>query len=287
MVPAHPRLSSPAVSAPSLWARFSDIDADSRPDELLAHLDDLAGLAPMREAKRRATDALELEPGDRVLDVGCGTGVDIPDMLERLRPTGHVTGIDVSSRAVEAAKERLAGISDVSLVVADVQSLPFPDRSFDACRADRTLQHVPSLPDALAEMRRVLVPDGRLVVLETMAELQAPSACLQHPVATSLGAVQQTREERRGWLAYMLPLLVSQAGYRIVRFDVDERASHDFHEVDVAFRLRESIERAIGAGAVTAANAKEWLDELGEAAAAEQVAVSLRSILLVARLAED
>jgi ubiquinone/menaquinone biosynthesis C-methylase UbiE len=210
------------VSDSSFWSRYRDVDADERPDAMLAILDGYAALEPVRELKRKATEALELRDGSRVLDVGCGTGVDLLPMLDAVRPTGTVTGVDVSRRAVEEVERRHASEHAVSAVVADVHALPFEDGAFDACRADRTLQHVERPDAALAELRRVLAPGGRLVVLEVITELSAAGDADRHPAVVAMREQWATSDERKGWLPLMLPLLLARAGFTGVDVAVAE-----------------------------------------------------------------
>ena len=94
----------------------------------------------------------------RMLEVGGGQGF----FAERLaRELGAVVvGIDVSERMVELQRER-----GIDAQVGDVQSLPFPDASFDAVSAQYMLYHVPDLPRGLSELARVLRPGGRLVAI--------------------------------------------------------------------------------------------------------------------------
>jgi ubiquinone/menaquinone biosynthesis C-methylase UbiE len=98
-------------------------------------------------------------PQARVLDVGSANGVH----LRLVAPLcAHATGIDVSPRMIEIARERLAadGVANVDLVQASADDLPFDDASFDLVYSFSTLLLVPNLSQALDEIRRVLVPGG-------------------------------------------------------------------------------------------------------------------------------
>ena len=114
-------------------------------------------------------DDLELRPGDRVLDVGCGPGRLASVFADRVAPTGAVDGIDASVEMIkrarsQARKRRVA----VTFQVAFAQDLPFPDVTFDAVGCTLALHHVAQdhQRTAVEEMYRVLKPGGRLLIAE-------------------------------------------------------------------------------------------------------------------------
>ncbi|WP_368744595.1 class I SAM-dependent methyltransferase [Desertibaculum subflavum] len=102
--------------------------------------------------------------GRRVLDVGCGDGALAVDLLRR---GAEVTGIDVSSAMIEAAKRRAAGLrGDIAFEIADARKLPFPDASFDVVTAITILCFIEDAQPVFREIARVLRPGGRLVIGE-------------------------------------------------------------------------------------------------------------------------
>jgi demethylmenaquinone methyltransferase / 2-methoxy-6-polyprenyl-1,4-benzoquinol methylase len=109
---------------------------------------------------RRETAAAVVRPGDRVLDVCCGTG-DLA--LAAARVGGRVTGIDFSEPMLERARRKAPGLTWVQ---GDALALPFEDHSFDAVTIGFGLRNLEDERRGLAELRRVLVPGGRLGVLE-------------------------------------------------------------------------------------------------------------------------
>ena len=109
---------------------------------------------------RQRTAAAVVRPGDRVLDACCGTGALA---LAGLAAGGSVTGLDFSERMLACAR---AKSTEVEWVRADALALPFPDAAFDAATVGFGVRNLERLDAGLAELHRVLVPGGRLAVLE-------------------------------------------------------------------------------------------------------------------------
>lgn len=116
--------------------------------------------------KKLSFELLQLKPGMQVLDVGCGIGMDLPTLADRVGASGMIVGLDHDQTRLRAAKETIAGRSNVRLVMAEAQELPFPNHSFDRVRADRVLLYIPESAQTLAEMVRVLRPGGILTLIE-------------------------------------------------------------------------------------------------------------------------
>jgi len=110
---------------------------------------------------RRLAATAAVRDGDRVLDAACGTGdLAIADLE---RGAGKVTGLDFSERMLERARRK---DSRIEWVQGDMLALPFADATFDAATVGFGVRNVADLPLALAELRRVLRPGGRLAILE-------------------------------------------------------------------------------------------------------------------------
>lgn len=108
-----------------------------------------------------------LQPGMRLLDVGCGPGSITRDLAERLAP-GQVVGLDLSAETLAAAREDAAarGLTNLAYQQGSVYELPFPDQSFDVAYAHQVLQHLREPAHAVGEMLRVLRPGGLIAVRE-------------------------------------------------------------------------------------------------------------------------
>lgn len=115
----------------------------------------------------RGMDALGIGQSDRILDVGCGHGRSLTELAARARK-GCVIGADPSELMVEIAAQRnrpLIEAARVTVVLATVEALPFPDASFDKVLCVHVLYFWNDLDASLREIARVLRPGGRLGLL--------------------------------------------------------------------------------------------------------------------------
>lgn len=141
--------------------------------------------APGRAA---AIKHLALEPKDVVLEVGIGTGLNLP----LYPPSCRLTGIDLSQEMLDKAVERVEQIAmpNVTLKVRDATSMDFADDAFDKAVATYTISAVPDPVAVLREMRRVVKPDGVIVILNHFRSDRRAVGHLEDlvaPVCTRLG----------------------------------------------------------------------------------------------------
>ncbi len=143
----------------------------------------------------------------RVLEVAVGTGRDLPFYPADAK----ITGIDLSPAMLALAKKRAAELGrDVELVVGDAQELPFEDASFDSVVTALALCSIPDPVAAIGEMKRVLVPGGRLLLLDHIRSSWPPVLAVQwlvERVTIPMGGDHHTRRH--------LPL-VRAAGFEVV-----------------------------------------------------------------------
>ena len=120
----------------------------------------------------RLRQILEPEPGERVLEVGPGTGYYTLDLAEWVGPDGTVEIFDIQQEMLDHTMERVRerGISNVHPTLGDARSLPYADDSFDAAALTAVLGEVPDPDTALREINRVLKPGGRLIVGELFGD---------------------------------------------------------------------------------------------------------------------
>lgn len=118
-------------------------------------------------ARPLATDLVHLaalRPGERVLDVACGTGVVARLASQRVGAIGTVAGLDVNPGMLAVARSATPPGMPIEWHEASAEAMPIPDASFDVVLCQMGLQFMPDKPAALREMRRVLVRGGRLIL---------------------------------------------------------------------------------------------------------------------------
>ncbi len=121
-------------------------------------------------AREKGLEALAVQSGEHVLEIGFGTGHSLVQLAQAVESSGSVTGIDVSEGMKEVAEKRVqeAGVADrVKLVIDDAKKLPFQDDQFDVVTMSFTLElfELDVIPSVLAEIRRVLRPTGRVGIV--------------------------------------------------------------------------------------------------------------------------
>ena len=120
-----------------------------------------------RDALRRRAlvrEALGAQPGDRILDLGCGPGFYVAELLEDVGESGHVVGLDASEAMLAVAERRVEGHQNAAFHQADATSLPAEEASCDRALSVQVMEYVPDVPAALAELHRVLKPGGTVLV---------------------------------------------------------------------------------------------------------------------------
>lgn len=129
----------------------------------LAKVYDLVYGPTLHPGRVTALERMGIRPGDRILEVGVGTGINTS-----LYPRNcHVTGVDLSSSMLEKARERVAreGLPNVRLFEMDAQNLTFGDGTFDIVYAPYLVSVVPDPVAVAREMRRVCKPGGKIIIL--------------------------------------------------------------------------------------------------------------------------
>jgi ubiquinone/menaquinone biosynthesis C-methylase UbiE len=257
-------------------AAFTNVDDTADPDFFLRFLKRGNSLESIKQAKPIILDGLRLQDGQHVLDVGCGTGEDVIELAGRVRPSGQVTGIDISHAMIDEARRRTPREAhQVRYETADVQALPFADHCFDACRVERVLMHVPDPQLAIAEIVRVTKPGGRICIFDFDWDTHIVDSPYR---ATSRAVVRSfTDGIRNGWIARQLPRLLSDHDVSDIR--------HPAHTVflDEPFYellLSGHLEVAQRAGNLDPEKLRRWWDHLRSASEAGTFLAAVTALIV-------
>jgi ubiquinone/menaquinone biosynthesis C-methylase UbiE len=130
---------------------------------------------PVRAQRRRAIQALGLRPGDSVVDVACGTGLNLPMIEELIGPDGRIVGVDMTDAMLARAQARIEtnGWRNINLVQADAAAFDFPTE-VDAILSTYALTQVPECAEVIALGAAALSAGGRWVVLDLKVPANAP-----------------------------------------------------------------------------------------------------------------
>jgi ubiquinone/menaquinone biosynthesis C-methylase UbiE len=169
---------------------YEKIDLDSIP---AASIESFAGVGYY-------FDMANLQEGHNVLDLGSGSGMDAFIAGLKVGKSGHVTGVDMTEEQLEKA-ERLRKqhqFDNVSFHKSYIESLPFPDRSFDAVISNGVINLAPDKSKVFAEISRVLKPGGRMIIADIVTEKQLPEnvVCNSTLWAACIGGASQQDDYR-------------------------------------------------------------------------------------------
>lgn len=177
-----------------------------------------------REFVPRLLAAARLARGQRVLDVGTGTGMAAAMAAETVGPSGQVVATDISGPMLDTARERLGTLANVSVAVEDGQALGMPDASFDAVLCSMALMLFPDPARGLAEFRRVLREGGRAAVSVNTT----PERSFISRTTVAIGHHVPSRAEAAARYFCLgdpehLRALFDAAGFRDVEMAIEER----------------------------------------------------------------
>lgn len=270
----------PIESMPS----FTNVDQSGRPRLCVQSLDAQSALPFFQAYKAQTFALLGLQPGQRVLDIGCGTGDDTRTLARQVSPGGFATGLDYSATMVTEAQQRSVGLGlPVAYCRGDVHRLGFADAQFAGCRADRTFQHLVDPRQALSEIVRVTRAGGRIVIVDPDHESMLVDS--PHLAVTRRFFDWRSDQLRQGSLAHHMPALFKQLGLVDVQVVPLTRVATDFAETEAIFQLTAGMRLAQQAGVVTAREADTWVEAQRVAAEAGEFLFSLTYIITAGRKA--
>jgi ubiquinone/menaquinone biosynthesis C-methylase UbiE len=263
----------PAGPHPDPWR---DADGQANIDEMAKSLEARGRTPAQARLRRRFLKFVPVKSGERVLEVGCGTGVVVRDLAALVGRRGEVVGVDASRRLLERARalcRESAGGARIALRVADGGHLPFAAHRFDAALAVTVILHVADPLRVAREMTRVTRPGGRVGLQDQdfgVVALTHPDRALTERIMR--GVAERVYEEPHS--GRRLPGLLRAAGLVDVRLLTDVYQDTTLEPWTKTF-LERRAERALRFGIVDVTTAGRWLDGFTEVVAAEAFVLTL------------
>ncbi|GAB4264937.1 MAG: hypothetical protein Kow0065_15710 [Methylomicrobium sp.] len=235
--------------------------------------------------KEYSYQCMEIAPGRKLLDLGCGPGVDLKALCELSDHESHIVGVDYDRHMLMNAAEycrQYYRTGRLSLINAKADDLPFFENYFDSCRSERLFMHLQAPEEVLREIKRIVKPQGVVVVAETdwaslSIDTQLPS------IERILSHYRMTHLMNNGYSGRSLYRQFKQAGFA----DIDMRV-FPIHVTDLSLFYSLSIqqaveERALVHGALTQREFDDWREDLSKSANEGCFYACINTIVISAR----
>jgi len=257
---------------------FTQVDRTKDPDFFVRFMDEAQKPAGIQASKRLMLERMALAPGEAVLEVGCGPGTDVFDMVALVGPAGRLVGLDASEVMIAEARRRAKALPvPITFEVGQVQALPFPDGTFDVCRAGRLLEHLPDAERALTEMVRVTRVGGRIVVFD----FDWDTLIIDHPDKETTRTVVLSFSDsiRNGWIGRQLPRLFKEQRLNVLSFDPMQVF---VHYAMVELFLGSHLALLQENGTLSASRAQHWWEYLQRAHEQGTLMISFTAFVILA-----
>jgi ubiquinone/menaquinone biosynthesis C-methylase UbiE len=245
----------------SEYSGYSAIDATRDPESYLRKLDQRGATEFWQGIKRRMLGYLELRPGAQVIDIGCGAGDDVREMAEIVGPRGRAVGVDLSRIMIGEARRRWTDHRlPAEFIVAEAMDLPFTNATFDGCRMERVLQHLPDPARVMREVFRIAKSGARVVAVEPdygATVIDGANAQLTQ----KLIAVRSSHY-KSGRVGMLLALLMRDAGFEQIRLNVSYITDSSVGREQQQSLMENYVRPAVVAGVITQSEGAEWVEDL-------------------------
>jgi ubiquinone/menaquinone biosynthesis C-methylase UbiE len=211
--------------------------------------------------RERVLSLLAPQPGERVLDVGSGPGYLVALIAEAVGPAGVVHGVDPSPAMNALAAARAGGRSWVHLDEGDAVALPYPDGAFDVAVSTQVYEYVADISGALRELRRVLRPGGRALILDTDADSLVWHTADRELHRRVLAAWEEHLAHPR--LPRTLAGQLRRAGFRVTGQEVYVMFNPQLTPDSFSAHMMDTMARfVVGRHGLTEADAAAWVADL-------------------------
>lgn len=244
---------------------WRDVDKTANAQQYVEDLDRYRSTNPAQETLELTYQLLNVQPGQQVFDMGCGTGDDVRALATAVGTDGYVIGMDRSAVMVsEARKRSLSTDLPTAFLVGDAHQLPFPDNRFDACRAVTVYDHLDDPTQAVREMIRVARPSAKIL----LAEVDWGALVVDHPDRTLTRTILNYHCDhhlKNGWIGRQLPNLLASLGVGHIVVKSGAFVLHNYQMANRFFGFSKAAQDAARDGIVTAVDAQNWIDSLQQA----------------------
>jgi ubiquinone/menaquinone biosynthesis C-methylase UbiE len=249
---------------------FANVDQSHDPQFFVDCLEEqYAKNSILRLNKKRTLELADIQPGQIVLDAGCGMGKDTIQMAALVGSLGHVFGVDFSQEMIASATTNTAALTlPLTFRQGNIYQLDFEDNFFDRCRADKTFQHLSNPKSALKELIRVTKPGGKIII----ADPDHDSLIIDTPFTDINHRFTRFRSSKmtQGGIAHQLYGIFKDFGLVNVTINPLTRAYTNYEEKKVTSPYLEEIWLAQKQSSVTKEEAEKWADYLRESIANER-----------------
>ena len=261
---------------------FSKVDQVDDPDRYSECLRVAYGRPFVLQYKARSFELLQLTHGQRVLDIGCGSGDDVAVMAQMVMPEGSAVGVDSSTHFIQEAIQCHSGKElPVEFHIANAEKLFFDDMSFDRCRIDRVLQYISDSQAAIQEIARVLKPDGLALAYDN--DWQTFTINASNIEFSQAAARIWTESFPNPRVGSHLEKLFEQAGFCEIQVIPFTSTTDSFALADSLYNLRQLSERLVKNGNYDQSTANEWLADLVKKTGTEATLTTLTAFMVVGK----
>jgi ubiquinone/menaquinone biosynthesis C-methylase UbiE len=241
---------------------FRHVDA-AAVDKMARCLTYMDGLPEFQQYKNTILEKMHPQPGCLVADLGCGLGFDVRRLSKLVGPQGRAFGVDASHKMLASARAASADSPATDFIQADIQKLPFANKSLHAFKVDRTLQHVEQPGAALREIFRTLRPGGRVACADpdwgTFSIEASSLGTTQHPVAQQVAELW-SHDIRNPRIARDLGNLLVERGFVDLQVEEAVLSTPSFESSEIVFDITQGASRL--AAKSESSEPLTWLAEL-------------------------
>jgi len=252
-------------SLPRHISVFSDVDsADAGSLMAIIYLIRLNKVPAIKEYKQRARELLDPQPGESILDVGCGTGEGLRAIYSYTQSIGSLVGIDKSNaliaESINSTSKELLTAGKFIYQQGDAHKLSFEDGRFDATYADRTFQHLDNPDQAFREMLRVTKRGGRILIADTdWTTLQLAGISAETAEKIKLAHLNIVLNPQMGGRLKELFSKQDLIDIKVARMSIE---MPDFETIQTVLTPHSSLELASKNGAISTEDVQQSLEEV-------------------------